>query len=60
MSGITSTMKLLLTVVGLAKAVGIRDCARRRRNVVGVPASRRGHVGGGCRGWEENKVRVLI
>ena len=60
MSGITSTMKLLLTGIGLGKATGIRDCARRRRNVVGVPASRRGHVGGGCRGWEENEVRVLI
>ena len=61
MSGVTSTLELLLTVGGgLAKAAGIRDCARRRRNVVGVPARRRGRVGGGCRGWEEDKVGVRV
>lgn len=49
---------LSLTVVGLAEVL-IRECTRRRRNGVGVPASRRGSVDGGG-GWEENKVRVRV
>lgn len=60
MSRVTSTLIELLTVVGLAEAGRIRGCTRRRRNAVGVPASRRGRAGGGFRGWEENKVRVLV
>ncbi len=58
MSRVTSTLILLLTVVGLAKG-RIKGCTRRHRHVVGVPARRRGSAGGVCRG-EEDKVRVRV
>ena len=58
MSGVASMLILLLTVGGRSRAL-TRDCRRRRRSEVGVPASAgRGVRRGG--GGEENKVRVLV